>query len=62
MKKRVYKRAVEIAADVMIRGGFCTGYQSCPAPNWEDADCEGCVRRFLTEKAKEELRREEADP
>jgi len=61
MKKRVWKRAAEIAADLMSRMDACVVEDSAHCPIYDAGgstwDCESCIRRFLIRKAKEELRR-----
>ncbi len=56
MNKAVYRRALEIAADILLREGYCTGPDACPGETVDD--CLPCVKRFFLKKAKEELRRE----
>ena len=56
MKKLIYRRALEIAADILLREGYCVGPGACPGETEED--CLLCAKRFFLKKAKEELRRE----
>lgn len=62
MKKQAYKRAVEIAADIMSRMDCCVvgDTEDCPAYREGGApeDCVRCIGAFLRRKARQELRRE----
>lgn len=63
VKKQVYRRAMEIAADLMSRMDACVmpperpcRIKSGEAPTpW---DCGWCIEKYLVRKAKEELKRE----
>lgn len=61
-KDKVNERAVKIAAKVMMRAGLCrfdtpTKCRKVLEPS--EADCTGCIKRWLLGKAKAELEREE---
>jgi len=54
-KKRVWKRAAEIAAECFFRAGFCVSAIGpvCEAPT--ERKCARCIRAYFLRKAKEEL-------
>jgi len=60
MKKRTAKRAVRIAAVVMARAEMCVldDPDKCPECDTEDVDgiCANCIRTWLLNKAREEVR------
>ena len=63
MKKRVWKRATEIAADLMGRMGGCVedDPERCPYVKGLTCSCEHCIEKFLVRRAKQELAREAAE-
>lgn len=61
MKETVDARAVKIAAKVMTAAGLCR-YDSpmkCRRLYVDQKTCDACIRRWLLNKAKKELEREE---
>lgn len=60
MKETVDARAVKIAAKVMTAAGLCR-YDSpmkCRRLYTDQTTCDACIRRWLLNKAKKELKRE----
>ncbi len=55
MKKRVYRRALRIAAQCFARAGFFVSAIGpvCKAPT--ERKCARCIRAYFLQKAKEEL-------
>lgn len=63
MKKRVYRRALRIAAQCFARAGYCVSAPEgnsrlCAAAARGEVVCERCIRDFFQRKAVEELRQE----
>lgn len=63
MRKRVYRRALRIAAQCFARAGYCTNGEEykikiCGVVYQGDPICERCIRDFFREKAVKELRQE----
>ena len=64
MKETVEARAVEIAAAVMQAAGLCR-YESvtqCRRVFVDEKVCEKCIRAWLLAKARQELKKEGANP
>lgn len=60
----VEKRAVEIAAVIMVRAGLCrfNSYDKCRRLGpVSERDCARCIKLWLLGKAKKELAREKED-
>lgn len=61
----IEKRAVEIAAVIMVRAGLCrySSYDKCRRLGGlvSERDCALCIKRWLIGKAKKELAREKED-
>ena len=63
MKKKVYRRALRIAAQCFARAGYCTNGEEykikiCGVVYAGDATCERCIRDFFQRKAVDELKKE----
>ena len=62
MKDTVEARAVKIAAKVMQAAGLCRYDSPTKCRLFTDPKtCDACIRRWLLNKAKKELEREEAE-
>jgi hypothetical protein len=63
-EQTVEKRAVEIAAVIMVRAGLCrySTFDKCRKASFvSERDCARCIKRWLLGKAKKELTREKED-
>ena len=63
-EQTVEKRAVEIAAVIMVRAGLCrySSYDKCRKASFvSERDCTRCIKLWLIGKAKKELAREKED-
>ena len=63
-EQTVEKRAVEIAAVIMVRAGLCrfNSYDKCRRFGLvSERDCARCIKLWLLGKAKKELAREKED-
>lgn len=60
-KKKVLKRAVDIAVKTLCKGPDCfivDDVRRCPVESGELDGCDQCIKRFIMRKAREELRNE----
>lgn len=60
MKKAVYKRALQIASEIMAMEGLCIEKQDTPCTHTrllEEGNCGECIMWFFVSKAEEELKR-----
>lgn len=59
--KNEERRAVHIAAVIMQAAGLCRydTYEKCKRFDPANADCVGCIEKWLLAKARREIKREE---
>lgn len=63
-KENVDKRALDIAATIMVRAGLCrySSIDKCRRLGLvSERDCARCIKRWLLSKAKKELAKERED-
>lgn len=58
-KESEERRAVHIAAIIMVRGGLCRydSLEKCRKYEPSEHDCTKCIEKWLMNKAKKELRK-----
>ncbi|MEN6421633.1 MAG: hypothetical protein ABFD76_06755 [Smithella sp.] len=48
-------KAIDIASEMFAKGGFCTHYPGYTCDKDWPKECPACIRRWLLQKAREEL-------